>query len=310
MEGPDAPIVQRVRWGGYGVYPVVVAKILRRRPISYSEPWRWGHVHTNLTQIDAVSRLSDKLDMYHHLQYRLPCLYSKSHVFVVDVCSTASEYFHFHIHSGISADKRSDMVRHRSRIFLSVLMYALSRSDFIVCQHIGHIWLLFGSTSSGTSALPSSATSASPSSYQQPLHHCLNRWLGLVSAVLGTSEVTDYRCCVHLCIPRQIDWKSGVSRVIAVIQSNRRWQSIVVLFICVFPYRLTGCTGLIRVIDIMAVMFALLIETKTIVVIGFWSTMIRFWIAGRRNIFPPLVKKHVCRALEFYQCRRGRRSTM
>ena len=53
----------------------------------------------------------DKLDMYHY------CLYSESDVFVVDVCSTASEYFYFDIHSGISADKRSDMVRHRSCIF-------------------------------------------------------------------------------------------------------------------------------------------------------------------------------------------------
>ena len=43
--------------------------------------------------------------------------------------------------------------------------------------------------------------------HRKYLHRCLSRRLGLVSAVLGTSEVMDYRCCVHLCFPRQIDWK-------------------------------------------------------------------------------------------------------
>ena len=98
----------------------------------------------------------DKLDMYHHLQYRSHCLYSESHEFVVDVCSTASEYLYFHIHSGISADKRSDMVRHRSRIFCQcrympylvlILLYANTLGKYYFAFGIANYLYLYDSNS-------------------------------------------------------------------------------------------------------------------------------------------------------------------
>ena len=46
-----------------------------------------------------------KLEIHHHRQYCSPCLYSECDVFCVHVCSTASEYFYFDIHSGISDGK-------------------------------------------------------------------------------------------------------------------------------------------------------------------------------------------------------------
>ena len=46
-----------------------------------------------------------KYSIHHHLQYCSPCLYSECDVFCVHVCSTASEYFYFDIHSGISDGK-------------------------------------------------------------------------------------------------------------------------------------------------------------------------------------------------------------